>query len=182
MQVSDFSALRYDSKCVRPRKLLGSWIKMSSWLQKEATLGQWESTTARLLWRGWGVCGVGVHSKVCFRFTKNMDQKQNSLVTLQRHLHRRTPQRSRYMLQHKKVPTPSKPCWGQSMWACGMCYAQRHRWALICRVQTSLSWALSVTSAADAQGPVSLCASGKQPGLRLSSWVLPKEQTSLPIT
>ena len=31
-----------------------------------------------------------------------MYQKQNSLVTLQRHLDRRIPQRSRYILQHKK--------------------------------------------------------------------------------
>lgn len=155
MQVSDFSALRYDSKCVRPRKLLGSWIKVSSWVQKRSLWAGGKAPEPGSSWGAGVYVGWGVHFKVCFRFTKNMDQKQNSLVTLQRHLHRRTPQRSRYMLPHKKGTHTLKTMLGTEH--VGM-------WYVLCpetQVSTHMqgtdisSWALSITSAADAQGPVS---------------------------
>lgn len=70
------------------------------------------------------------------------------------------PERADIFCNTKKVPTPSKTYAGDR--ACGhvVCAMPRdtgeHSYA---GVQTSLGQTMSVMSAADAQGPVSLCAS-----------------------
>ena len=128
MQVSDFSALRYDSKCVRPQEAVRELDQSEQLSTKEVTLGRWESTRARLLLRGWGVCGVGGTFQGVFQvYKEHGPEAKQSSDSPETSAQKNPPSKADICCHTKKVPTPSKPCWGQSMWACGMCYAQRHR-------------------------------------------------------
>ena len=70
---------------------------------KEVTLGRWESTRARLLLRGWGVCGVGGTFQGVFQvYKEHGPEAKQSSDPPETSAQKNPPQQSRYMLPHKK--------------------------------------------------------------------------------
>ena len=74
---------------------------------KEVTLGRWESTRARLLLRGWGVCGVGGTFQGVFQvYKEHGPEAKQSSDPPETSAQKNPPAKQIYVATQKRYPHP----------------------------------------------------------------------------